>query len=480
MNYGPARKSNWRGIVIACAAGAVGTGVTALLQSFVAAAPQHLQSLVAAEAPDRASFAEVVDIVKPAVIGIRARVVDDDAMTVLHSRRVEPVDVSRPPRFRTSQGAGFFITPDGYAVTNNHVIRGSIIAEILTDGGQVYRAKVVGVDPASDLALLKVDGPNDFPHVQFSERPPRIGDWIIAIGNPFGLGGTVTAGIVSAHGRDLANEKDLLQIDAPVNRGNSGGPTFDLQGRVVGVNSMIISPTGASVGVAFAIPAATVRRVVEQLKDKGSVTRGWLDVQFQSVSPEVAAPLELDSASGVLIADVRPGGPGAAAGLAVGDIIRSINGRIVENAHAFSRMVEDTAPGASLLLDVFRHGTVKSIVAVASAAPVAAAPRPVPAGTEFEPVGQNRQPLGLSLAPTASSAIGESGGALVVGIDPSGLAAGRGIDVGDVILDVANKAITTGDDVYKMVIDAQRAGRPSILMRIKSGEIAQFVVVPLD
>ena len=312
MKYGSARKSNWRGIAIACAAGAVGTGVMALPQTFVAAAPKHLQNLAAAE---HRSFAEVVDIVKPAVIGIRARVVDDDdAITILHGRRVDPTDVSRPPRFRTSQGAGFFITPDGYAVTNNHVIRGSSFAEILTDGGQVYRAKVVGVDPASDLALLKVDGRNDFPHVQFSETPPRIGDWIIAIGNPFGLGGTVTAGIVSARGRDLANEKDLLQIDAPVNRGNSGGPTFDLQGQVVGVNSMIISPTGASVGVAFAIPAATVRHVVEQLKDKGSVTRGWLDVQFQSVSPEVAAPLGLDSASGVLIAEVPPGGPGAAAG----------------------------------------------------------------------------------------------------------------------------------------------------------------------
>jgi serine protease Do len=478
MKYGSARKSNWRGIAIACAAGAVGTGVMALPQTFVAAAPKHLQNLAAAE---HRSFAEVVDIVKPAVIGIRARVVDDDdAITLLHGRRVDPTDVSRPPRFRTSQGAGFFITPDGYAVTNNHVIRGSSFAEILTDGGQVYRAKVVGVDPASDLALLKVDGRNDFPHVQFSETPPRIGDWIIAIGNPFGLGGTVTAGIVSARGRDLANEKDLLQIDAPVNRGNSGGPTFDLQGQVVGVNSMIISPTGASVGVAFAIPAATVRHVVEQLKDKGSVTRGWLDVQFQSVSPEVAAPLGLDDASGVLIAEVSPGGPGAAAGLAVGDIIRTINGRVVENAHAFNRMVEDTAPGASLLLGVLRHGTVTSIAAVASAAPVADAARPVPAGKELEPVGSNRQPLGLSLAPTASPAGGERSGALVVGIDPSGLAAGRGIDVGDVILDVANKAITTGDDVYKMVIDAQKAGKQSILMRIKSGETAQFVVLPLD
>ena len=206
MKYGSARKSNWRGIAIACAAGAVGTGVMALPQTFVAAAPKHLQNLAAAE---HRSFAEVVDIVKPAVVGIRARVVDDDdAITILHGRRVDPTDVSRPPRFRTSQGAGFFITPDGYAVTNNHVIRGSSFAEILTDGGQVYRAKVVGVDPASDLALLKVDGRNDFPHVQFSETPPRIGDWIIAIGNPFGLGGTVTAGIVSARGRDLANEKD--------------------------------------------------------------------------------------------------------------------------------------------------------------------------------------------------------------------------------------------------------------------------------
>ena len=189
--------------------------------------------------------------------------------------------------FSTSQGTGFFITADGYAVTNEHVIKGSKVAEVRTDSGAVYRAEVVGEDPTSDLALIKVEGRTDFPHVRFAETSPRIGDWIIAIGNPFGLGGTVTAGIVSARGRDLSNDayEDLLQIDAPVNKGNSGGPTFDLDGNVVGVNTMIISPTGGSVGIAFAIPSARAVRVIAQLRAKGSVTRGWLGLQFQSVSP---------------------------------------------------------------------------------------------------------------------------------------------------------------------------------------------------
>jgi serine protease Do len=323
--------------------------------------------------------------------------------------------------------------------------------------------------------------------VQFSDASPRIGDWIIAIGNPFGLGGTVTAGIISARDRDLPNRlpnglpngKDLLQIDAPVNKGNSGGPTFDLGGRVVGVNTMIISPTGGSVGLAFAIPAATVKRVVEQLKDKGSVTRGWLGIQFQSVSPEIADSLGLAKSSGVLAADVRPGSPGANAGIGVGDLVRTMNGRAVENANAFNHMLDDTAPGARIVLGVAQNGRETFIDAVVGDTPAPIEAKADPPAVRADPPGTERQPLGLSLMPADSFAGTEGRGAMVVGIDPGGIAAGRGISLGDLILDVGSQAVATPEEVYKIVADARKAGKQSILLRIKLGEVAQFIALPI-
>ena len=237
------------------------------------------------------------------------------------------------------QGSGFFISADGYAVTNNHVVDKAESVEVTADDGKTYTAKVIGTDPRTDLALIKVDGRNDFPFVRLAETPPRIGDWVLAVGNPFGLGGTVTAGIVSARGRDIGAGPydDFIQIDAPVNKGNSGGPTFDVDGNVIGVNTAIFSPSGGSVGIAFAIPAETVKTVVAQLKDKGSVTRGWIGVQIQPVTHDIADSLGIKTAEGALVAEPQADSPAAKAGIKAGDVIVKVNGDPVKDARMLSR-----------------------------------------------------------------------------------------------------------------------------------------------
>src|SRR5213075_1196415 len=223
------------------------------------------------------------------------------------------------------------ISGDGYAVTNNHVVHKAETVQVTADDGKTYTAKVIGTDPRTDVALIKVEGRSDFPYVQLAEKSPRIGDWVLAVGNPFGLGGTVTAGIVSARGRDIGAGPydDFLQIDAPVNKGNSGGPTFDTEGSVIGVNTAIFSPSGGSVGIAFAIPAETVKSVVAQLKDKGSVTRGWIGVQIQPVTSEIAENLGVKATTGALVAEPQKDGPAMKAGIQAGDVIVSVDDKPV-------------------------------------------------------------------------------------------------------------------------------------------------------
>ena len=263
----------------------------------------------------------------------------------------------RGRQFGTAQGSGFLISADGYAVTNNHVVEKASTVEVATDDGKTYTAKVIGTDPRTDLALIKVDGGN-FPYVKLADTPPRVGDWVLAVGNPFGLGGTVTAGIVSARGRDIGAGPydDFLQIDAPVNKGNSGGPTFNTEGSVIGVNTAIYSPSGGSVGIAFAIPAETVKSVVAQLKDKGAVTRGWIGVQIQPVTPEIADSLGLKTAerrAGGRAAEGRPGGQGRHRGRR-----RHRRGRRQAGADArdLARKIGGMAPGAAVKLGIIRKG----------------------------------------------------------------------------------------------------------------------------
>ena len=262
-----------------------------------------------------------------------------------------------------AQGSGFFISPDGYIVTNNHVASNAVSLEVVMDDGKIYSAKVVGADPRTDLALLKVDGRTDFPYVKFSHSNAQVGDWVVAMGNPFGLGGTVTAGIVSAHGRDIGEGPydDFIQIDAPINKGNSGGPTFNQDGDVIGVNTAIYSPSGGSVGIAFDIPAGTAERVVTALKDHGQVTRGWLGVQIQGLTPELADSLGLKKVTGALVAGPQQGSPAEKAGIKAGDLITELNGKEVKDARDLAKKVAELAPGSEASVALNRNGEGKTV-----------------------------------------------------------------------------------------------------------------------
>jgi serine protease Do len=382
----------------------------------------------------------------------------------------------------TSQGTGFFISSDGYAVTNHHVVKNAKTVEVRTDDEKPYTARVVGIDPTSDLALLKIDCDRDFPYATFDDSPPRVGDWIIAVGNPFGLGGTVTAGIVSARGRDVANGgyEDLIQIDAPVNKGNSGGPTFNLRGRVIGINTMIFSPNGGSIGIAFNITARRAQRVIAELRDNGTVTWGWLGVQIQGVSPEIAETLGLPSSAGVLIAEAVANGPAAAAGVAAGDLVHSINGETVANSHDFGRMVDAARPGNPIELDVMRRGQRLIIMAQVGQRPETQGRAMLRTEEAADQTTRNDSGLlGLAMAP-ANGTVGPGlGGVLVMEIDPRSIAADRGIEVGDIILDVASQPVTTPEDVQVAFAKARLAGRHTVLVRIKSGQKTQFIALPI-
>src|SRR2546426_7357181 len=313
-------------------------------------------------------FADIVEKVKPAVISVRVKMTGGPKMMGFEgdlpfppNSQMElffrplglpegnPPEERRAPRERlvTGQGSGFFITADGYAVTNNRVVDKADTVEVTADDGRTYTAKVIGTDPRTDIALIKVDGRNDFPYVHLADKPPRVGDWVLAVGNPFGLGGTVTAGIVSARGRDIGAGPydDFIQIDAPVNKGNSGGPTFDVDGNVIGVNTAIFSPSGGSVGIAFAIPAPTVKSVVAQLKDKGMVNRGWIGVQIQPVTAEIAENLGLKTTQGALVAEPQSDGPAAKAGILARDVITAVNGNAVKDARDLAKQIGGMAPG---------------------------------------------------------------------------------------------------------------------------------------
>src|SRR5437660_309249 len=331
-----------------------------------------------------AGFADIVEKVKPAVISVRVKMdasgnlmgfegnspfTPNSQMEQFFRRFGTPEGIPeigpRAPRNRlvTGQGSGFFISADGYAVTNNHVVDKATMVEITTDDGKTYTAKVIGTDPKTDIALIKVEGGSNFPHVALADKSPRIGDWVLAVGNPFGIGGTVTAGIVSARGRDIGAGPydDFIQIDAPVNKGNSGGPTFDVDGNVIGVNTAIFSPSGGSVGIAFAIPSETVKTVIAQLQDKGQVTRGWIGVQIQPVTADIAESLGLKQVQGALVAEPQEGGPAAKAGIEAGDVITSVNGAPLKDARELARQIGGLPPGASVKLSVLHKGAEKSV-----------------------------------------------------------------------------------------------------------------------
>ena len=438
-------------------------------------------------------FADIVAKVKPAVISVRVKIdrpanssLSEDDLPVPPGSPFEhffrrfgmPENGEGRHQVITGQGSGFFISADGYAVTNNHVVQNAENVQVTTDDGKIYNAKVIGTDSRTDLALIKVEG-KDFPYVKFSDAAPRVGDWVLAVGNPFGLGGTVTAGIVSARGRDIGSGPydDFIQIDAPVNKGNSGGPSFDVDGDVIGVNTAIFSPSGGSVGIAFDIPSDTVRTVIAQLREKGSVTRGWIGVQIQSVTPEIAEGLGLKKAGGALVSEPQPNSPAAKAGIESGDVITSVDGTAVADARELARRIGTMAPGASIKLGIVRQGQEKAVTLTLGTLPNE---RQAANVDNQRATPENDLPkLGLTLAPSNKVAGAEGDGVVVTAVDPNGVAADHGFQVGDVILDVGGKSVANPADVRKQLADARKEGKHALLFRVKSGEGVRFVALPL-
>jgi serine protease Do len=448
-------------------------------------------------------FADIVDKVKPAVISVKVKVAASGAKMMgmegdtpfAPNSQIErffrrfgmpegmtPDEQQRAPRNRmvTGQGSGFFISADGYAVTNNHVVDKADTVEVTTDDGKTYNAKVIGTDPRTDLALIKVEGRSDFPHVKLSEAPPRIGDWVLAVGNPFGLGGTVTAGIVSARGRDIGAGPydDFIQIDAPVNKGNSGGPTFDVDGNVIGVNTAIFSPSGGSVGIAFAIPAQTVKSVVAQLKDNGKVNRGWLGVQIQPVSAEIADSMGLKATEGALVSEPQANSPAAKAGIQAGDVITAVNGEQIKDAKDLARHIASMAPGSTVKLTVWRKGEEKSFSVPLGELPAQREAKAAPDSSA--PNSTDVPRLGLTVAPASQVAGSGAEGVVVTDVDPNGIASDQGMKTGDVILEVAGKKVANPADVRSALSSAQKDGKRTVLMRVKSGDETRFVALRLS
>ena len=456
----------------------------------------HAQNLTdkVQQLPQRpVGFADIVEKVKPSVMSVRVKMersADQDSNDQElpfppgspFERFFKHFGTPNMPNGKeviTGQGSGFFISADGYAVTNNHVVQNAEQVTVTTDDGKTYTAKVIGTDSRSDLALIKIDG-NSFPYVKLADAAPRVGDWVIAVGNPFGLGGTVTAGIVSARGRDIGAGPydDFIQIDAPVNKGNSGGPTFDVDGNVIGVNTAIFSPSGGSVGIAFAIPADTVKSVVAQLRDTGSVTRGWIGVQIQSITPEIADSMGLKQATGALVAEPQPDSPAAKAGIQSGDVITSVDGTDIHDAHELARRISTMAPDTTVKLGVIHQGEQKTLSLTLGKLPNEK--QASNTGPSQREVPDSDMPkLGLTLAPASKAPGSDGSGVVVTGVADGGVAAEHGFQVGDIILDVGGKSVTTPADIRKSLTDARKEGKHAVLFRVKSSQGTKFVALPL-
>ncbi|MGK6315225.1 Do family serine endopeptidase [Neorhizobium sp. DT-125] len=506
--------------VAGLAAVMLSSGIPAeVMQSF--AAP------VSVTAPQAPSFADVVSAVSPAVVSVRvqsdAQVASDDSGNFSFNfggrgfdqlpddhplkrffrefggempggpgdRNQDRADRNgprdrdngnRPHRLRPSaQGSGFFISEDGYLVTNNHVVSdGSAYTVVLNDGTEL-EAKLVGRDSRTDLAVLKVDATSrKFTYVNFADDSKvRVGDWVVAVGNPFGLGGTVTAGIISARGRDIGSGPydDYIQVDAAVNRGNSGGPTFNLSGEVVGINTAIFSPSGGNVGIAFAIPASTARDVVADLMKDGKVERGWLGVQIQPVNQDIADSLGLKEAAGALVVAPQEGSPGQKAGIKEGDVITAVNGQPIKDARDLAKRVAAFGPNTKVDVDLWRDGKAETIPVTlgnlqSDEAAQAAPEQPdAPAPSSEKALAS----LGITVAPAE-----DGSGLSVTDVDPDSEAAARGLKSGEKIVSVNNRKVASAADVGNVIDQARKDGRTRALFQVESGGNSRFVALPID
>jgi serine protease Do len=383
---------------------------------------------------------------------------------------------TRPRQFMAA-GSGFIISGDGYVVTNNHVVEDATKVTVVFEDGSEQVAEIVGTDERTDLAVLKIEG-EDLPFVTFEEEASRVGDWVVAVGNPFGLGGTVTVGVISGAGRDIggSNYGDFLQIDAAVNTGNSGGPAFNTNGEVVGVNTAIYSPTGGNVGIAFAIPAHTVKQIVNQLINDGTVTRGYLGVSIQDVSKDIADSVGLPNARGAIVREPTEDGPAGAAGVQSGDIITQVDGDQIDDALDLSRTIASKAPDSTVELTIWRDGA-ETVISVTlqqlDETAVAATPdEPTPP----EALPEAATSLGMTLVPNGDG----SGGLLIQDVDGDSLAAQRGFATGDVILEVDNKPVSAPADFDAAVKAVEDRGLNTVLIKVARDGESRFVGLPIS
>jgi serine protease Do len=448
-------------------------------------------------------FADVVEKVSPAVVSVR--VTQDIAPAADRSAQMtSPFDnlpddhplrrffdvpgregmprganPRREPRNAMGQGSGFFISDDGFVVTNNHVVEGGSKYTIVMDDGTEFDAELIGTDARTDLALLKVDAEDrTFTYVEFGEDDGvRVGEWVVAVGNPFGLGGSVTAGIVSARGRDIGAGPydDFLQIDAAVNRGNSGGPAFDLNGKVIGVNTAIFSPSGGNVGIAFAIPASVAKDVVQSLREDGNVERGWLGVQIAPVTADIAEAVGLADENGAIVTLPDTETPASKAGIRTGDVITAVNGETVEGPRELARKVADYRPNAEVEVTVWRDGSAQEIdvtLGNLSSLDEAASAESSGSGPSVDP--SSLSGYGLTLTPSD-----DGSGVVVTDVDPDSTAADRGVQAGDVIVAVNGDEVSSQEEVEDAIAQASEAGRKAALFQLRSGEQNRFVALPI-
>lgn len=447
------------------------------------------------------SFSSLVKKIRPAVVSVRVKNgVDKNAERGFNFRDLPGLPEGNPfeeflkpfgrggeregrqrhPRPTMAQGSGFIISSDGYVVTNNHVIDDASEIVLTLDSGDEVKADIVGKDERTDLALLKIKSGKSYPYVEFADKQAEVGDWVLAVGNPFGLGGTVTAGIISAHNRDIGSGPyDYLQIDAAVNRGNSGGPAFNLEGKVVGVNTAIFSPSGGNVGIAFAVPAVLAKKVVAELQDNGTVARGWLGVTIQDVSEDFALSRNLKDDKGAIITTLSPNGPATKSDLKVGDIIVRVNDTQIDGSRDLARTIADYTPDTKVRITVLRDGKKKVVPVELGTFPTGPQLVALRSGSD-EPVPQDMNDLGLSLAPaTARRGAGDEG-VVIVDVDPDGLAAEKGLKAGDVILSVSDTTVSSPEDVSDAIEQARKNGRGAVDMLVRSGKRQRYIALRLN
>ncbi|MFV0432323.1 MAG: DegQ family serine endoprotease [Alphaproteobacteria bacterium] len=463
-----------------------------LLASPVALMPSLAQGAeVSALENAPTSFADLVDQVMPAVVNISTtQVIEEDN----RSRNISPFEeffgeqfnlpqFNQGPREAQALGSGFIISKDGYIVTNNHVIDGADEIKVITHDGKEMVAKVVGTDSQTDVALLKVDEKN-LPFVSFgSSEDARVGDWVIAIGNPFGFGGTVTKGIISARGRNIGSGPydDFIQVDAPINRGNSGGPLFNMQGQVIGVNTAIISPTGGSIGLGFSVPSSIVENIVKHLQTEGKVKRGWLGVQIQEVSKDLAKSLGLDEAKGALVSDLIEG-PAEGAGIQQGDVIIKFNDKDVKDSKMLPRLVAATPVGTEAKIVVVRDGKEVELTVKLDERKEDVLSRGSTASNNNE---ASLDSTGLSIQELDAEARQRYGiatdinGVLVSKVKPLSAASKAGLVPGSVIVEMNKKEMKNPNDVAEEYLKAKDDGRESVLMLVHQAGADRYLALPI-